>query len=332
MRTLFENWDERNKFLAKRFFIRKWYMQVKKLRERDDKFDKALSLLDKKTLTDNVNTLADISTTHKYLKAVPVARASDFFNKLRKAWGDWSKIRIRILEIMGKYLESEEEKRINYLRRKLLQWNNTAKNLTKEINSSKIARWTERTYKTAVARNDWKKLTDKYDMFINKTALYQLKTRLSNWLKLRDFAEKLRNRFTIVGTDQFKQGIEFKKILTLMRTLFENWEERNQFLILRHYVNKWNDKVNKLKDRDEAFDKAMRVLDKKSLTDNVRTIADVSTLNKTLKALPLARASDFFNKLRRKWGDWSKIKIRILDIMGNHLENEDEKRNNILRI
>ena len=74
----------------------------------------------------------------------------------------------------------------------------------------------------------------------------------------------------------------------------------------------------------------MRVLDKKSLTDNVRTIADVSTLNKTLKALPLARASDFFNKLRRKWGDWSKIKIRILDIMGNHLENEDEKRNNIL--
>jgi len=27
--------------------IRKWYMQVKKLRERDDKLDKALSVLDK---------------------------------------------------------------------------------------------------------------------------------------------------------------------------------------------------------------------------------------------------------------------------------------------
>ena len=97
---------------------------------------------------------------------------------------------------MGKYLENEEERRINYLRRKLLQWNNTAKKLNKEINSSKVTGWTERTYKTAVARNDWKKLVAEYDMFINKTALYQLKTRLSNWLKLRDMAEKLRLRFT----------------------------------------------------------------------------------------------------------------------------------------
>ena len=56
------------------------------------------------------------------LKDVPVDRTSDFFNKFRKIWGDWSKLRIRILDIMGKGLESEEEKRINYLNRKLLQW------------------------------------------------------------------------------------------------------------------------------------------------------------------------------------------------------------------
>jgi len=123
---------------------------------------------------------------------------------------------------MGKYLENEEERRINYLRRKLLQWNNTAKKLNKEINSSKVTGWTERTYKTAVARNDWKKLVAEYDIFINKTALYQLKTRLRNWLKLRDMAEKIRNRFTKVNTEQLKEGVEFKKILVLMRTFFEN--------------------------------------------------------------------------------------------------------------
>jgi len=59
-------------------------MQVKRLRERDNKLDKALTVLDKKTLTDNVNTLADVSSTTKLLQAVPVARASDFFNKLEK--------------------------------------------------------------------------------------------------------------------------------------------------------------------------------------------------------------------------------------------------------
>ena len=75
MRTLFENWEERNKFLAKRFFIRKWFMQVKKMKERDSIFDKAMSVLDKKLLTDNVNTLADVSETTKVLKAVNAARA-----------------------------------------------------------------------------------------------------------------------------------------------------------------------------------------------------------------------------------------------------------------
>jgi plasmid stabilization system protein ParE len=232
---------------------------------------------------------------------------------------------------MGKYLESEEEKRINYLRRKLLQWRETAKNKTQEINKNKIARWTERTFKTAVARENWKKLADKYDMYINNNLLYQVRNRLKNYLKLRDFGDKLRNRFTIAGVEQFKKGVEFKKILTLMRTLFENWDERNQFLTLKFYTRKWNDKVNKLKERDDKFDNALKVLDKKSLVDNVNTIADVSETTKICRALPLARATDFFNKLRKKWGDWSKIKIRILDIMGNHLESEDEKRNNILR-
>ena len=61
MRSLFENWEERNKFLAKRFFVRKWFMQVKKLKQRDATFDKAMNILDKKSLNDNVNTLTDFS-------------------------------------------------------------------------------------------------------------------------------------------------------------------------------------------------------------------------------------------------------------------------------
>ena len=95
-------------------------MQFQKLSERNDKLDKAISILDKKSLTDNVNTLVYVSSTYKVLKAVLIDRASDFFNKLRKAWGDWPKIRNRILDIRGKYFENEKEKRINYLTRKLL--------------------------------------------------------------------------------------------------------------------------------------------------------------------------------------------------------------------
>ena len=216
-------------------------MQVKKLKERDAKFDKAMNVLDKKSLADNVNTLTDVSQTSKIMKAVTTARAVDFFTNLRRLWGDWDKIRRRILTIMGKYLESEEEeeKRMNYLKRKLIQWKENAKKTTKEIARTKIARWAIERNRMANARKNWRDMSAKYDMFVNKTALFQLKQRLRNWLKLRDMAEKLRNRLTVVGMEQLKEGIEFKKILVLMRTLFENWEERNKFLAKRFFIRKW---------------------------------------------------------------------------------------------
>ena len=145
---------------------------------------------------------------------------------------------------MSKYLESEEEKRMNYLRRKLLQWKDNTKYSRKDGSRLKIAKWVADKYKIAVARNNWRTLSDKYDMFVNNTLLYQVKSRLRNWLKLRDFAEKLRGRLTKAGVEQLKEGIEFKKILVLMRTLFENWEERNKFLA--HYLKTGKKEINSL--------------------------------------------------------------------------------------
>ena len=188
-------------------------MQVKKLKERDNILDKAMNVFDKQSLSNSVNALGDFNQIKRTLKAVSVARAADFFTQLRKLWGDWDKIRRRILNIMGKYLESEEEKRMNYLKRKLLQWKDNAKKLSKESAMNRVAKWTEAKYRNNRARENWRDLSGKYDMYVNKTYLFQLKSRLRNWLKLRDMAEKIRNRFTKVGLDQYKEGIEFKKIL-----------------------------------------------------------------------------------------------------------------------
>ena len=104
---------------------------------------------------------------------------------------------------------------MNYLRRKLLQWRDNCRGTAKDAAKNRAAKWIENKYKTAIARSHWKNLSDKYDMFVNNTLLYQVKSRLRNWLKLRDMAEKLRIRFKAVGVDQLKEGVEFKKILVL---------------------------------------------------------------------------------------------------------------------
>ncbi|MDY6300808.1 MAG: hypothetical protein SPL96_02820, partial [Bacteroidales bacterium] len=71
---------------------------------------------------------------------------------------------------MGKYLESEEEKRMNYLKRKLLQWKDNARLMTKEAARRRIAKWAIEKNSLANARNNWRELSGKYDMFVNKTS------------------------------------------------------------------------------------------------------------------------------------------------------------------
>ena len=77
-------------------------MQVKRSHDRNTILDKAMQVIDKKSLTNIAITLGDAFQTKRVCKAVPVARARDFFTNLRRIWGDWDKIRRRILGIMGR--------------------------------------------------------------------------------------------------------------------------------------------------------------------------------------------------------------------------------------
>ena len=155
----------------------------------------------KKSLTNAVIISGDASQAKKVLKAVPSSRAADFFIQFRKVLGDYdNKYRRRIMALMGKYLESEDEKRINYLKRKLLQWRDNAKNSTKESARIRLVKRIERRSKLEIAKDNWTTLADKYDIYVNKLYLYQFKSRLRTWLKwLIDFSEKLRGRFTTDG-------------------------------------------------------------------------------------------------------------------------------------
>ena len=85
-------------------------MQVKRTHDRDNLLDKAMKKKKKKLLSNTVTTLAEVCQAKRLTKAVPVARAVDFFTNLRKIWGDWDKIKRRILGIMGNYYEREDEK------------------------------------------------------------------------------------------------------------------------------------------------------------------------------------------------------------------------------
>ena len=261
----------------------------------------SINLINKKLLENSIINISDAFEIKRICNAVIVARAIDFFNQLRIAWENWDIIISRIYYILRKYIEIKEENEINYLYRKLMQWKYNAQIMTENSSGYRIANWAKNIFFFAKARQNWIYLSNKYDFYVNKCFLSQVKKRLRNWLKLRDMAEKLRIRFINVGLDQLYDGVNYIKILILTRNLLINLEERNKFLAKRFFIRKLYMQVKKLYERDNILETSMNLIDKKTLENSVINISDVFEIKNIYNAVPVARAVDFFNQIRITW-------------------------------
>jgi hypothetical protein len=118
-------------------------------------------------------------------------------------------------------------------------------------------------------------------------------------MTLRDLADKLRNRFTKTGNDQFKEGVKHIIMLKYLKKLFEDVDEVNRLILLKQYLNKWNNKAKKLKQREDALLEALDALNLKNLKDATNTVKNVSIVKKVDSAVPVARAYNFFDRIRK---------------------------------
>jgi hypothetical protein len=316
MRQLFENWEERNKFLAKRFFIRRWFMKVKKLKQRDEVFDNAMKVLDKKILTDDVKAITDVSQTHKILRAIPVARSLSFFQKLHMIWKDYDKIRKRFMAILGKYVESEEEKRIGYMRRKLIQWNENAKKVTAEVEKNKVAKWIADKFKISRARKHWKDISDKYDMYKNNNLLWEVRRKLINGLRLRDMFNKLKKDYVKTAYDQFIEGAKFNNQIRYLRKVFGH-DDRYYYPYKVHYFQRWVNNTRKLREREDALKESFKLISKKSINIAAETVKNACLVRGLKTIVPIARSYDFLDRLRKiaeRKTDYNKFRDNLVSV------------------
>ena len=299
LRIIIEEQNYRSKDIIKRIYLNRWMDKVIKLRERDNKLIDAMNEIEKRQLIQDVDTVANVETTKKFTDSIPVARAVDFFDRLRNL----DKYRRNLLELKNNLLNKLIRKRVkrihNILRNKLQQWNEKAHKIREEAAKSRIAKWTEDRYRISNARKNWKKLCDLYDLYLQKRPLYEIRKRLIKFMTLNDLADKLRNRFTKTGKDQFKEGVKHIIILKYLKKLFEDIDDVNRYILLKYYLNKWNDKTKKLKQREDALNDALDTLTLKNLIDSTNTIKNASIAKKVDSAVPVARAFNFFDKVRK---------------------------------
>ena len=169
---------------------------------------------------------------------------------------------------------------------------------------------------------------------MNKKPVYELRQRLIKYKTLEDLTNKLRDKLRKDGNKQLKDGINYLNILKILKQLFENIDITNQLLALKYYLNKWNNKAKKLKNRDNKLKKGLNEIEKRQLINDTNTIADAELTKQLLNSIPVARAYDFLNKLKdldKKRRDMSNYKINLIRriIISLTKYNDDILRNKI---
>ena len=151
---------------------------------------------------------------------------------------------------------------------------------------------------------------------MNKKPIFELRDRIIKYKTLDDLTNKLRDKIRKDGNKQFKDGFDYIIKVKYLKKLFENVDEINDLLILKHYLNKWNNKAKKLKKRDNKLKKGMNEIEKRQLINDTNTIADAELIKQLLNSIPVARAYDFFDK----FNDRSQFKKDELQELGIPLD------------
>ena len=314
-KKIFEDIDDVNKYTLLKFYLEKWNNKVRRLRDRDNKLLKAMDQMDKRQLINDVDYMACAEISKRVTDTVPVARAYDFFDKVRDLINRRSKETIRRDELLIKIIDRYGKFTEDYLRRILRKWKETANKLRDEAARNRIANWTEERFRISKARKNWRKLADLYERHIQKRPLYVIRKKLINFITLRDMADKLRNRFTQTGNDQFKEGVKYVNILKYLKKILEDIDDVNKYTLLKYYLNKWNDKAKKLKRREQILREAFDALDLRNLINATNIIKDVSICKRVDIAVPVARAYNFFDRIRKKSEYLTKYKKLAEDLV-----------------
>ena len=298
LKILFEEQDGRNNNKILKRYLNKWSDKVKKLKERENKLEDALDEMDKRQLIDSINTFANASLMKKLKDSIPVARAYNFFDKLRNL----DRYRKNILDLknnlLKKLLRKISKNQLEIIRNKIKEWNDKAKKIRDNASKNRIAQWVEERYGISNARKNWKKLTDLYDLYMNKKPIYEIRKKIIQYKTLENLTNNLKNKIVKDGINRLKDSVDRYTSITCIKTIIEKYEISYQIENLKHYLNKWNNIANKLKRRDEKLLDAMNEIEKRQIINDVNTLADAELTKQVLHSIPVARAYDFFDKLR----------------------------------
>ena len=196
--------------------------------------------------------------------------------------------------ILFKLLNKNADIRNKYFQR----WKDIDKKVYEDQAKSRVARYIKARFKICNARKNWEKLFNNLALKHRNNDVFNFVTKIKKYALLNKF----KNPFIDLARRRFitkiKDNERKDNILTKLRNALPKRNNVNNEIILRQYLSKWLDKINKMNDREEKLNKAMQVLQQNQKKSDVNTLTNVSLLKKLMHDVPYARAKSLFDKIR----------------------------------
>jgi len=188
-----------------------------------------------------------------------------------------------------------------------LWWRSQAMKIKQHDSATIIQKFTRKEWDRIRAKNNWWRLADslhKRDSVDNGLALihkYKLFKKLDPMVRNWDL--KLKR----IGFDGIKDNGKLRRIGNLVKSMFDDFENRGDILQKNHYFRLWRINKTKLHNRDIQLEKMVKAIDERDKIGQAKTIGDAMLMKKLGKLTDTIRAKDAMKNLKWKAANQKKL-------------------------
>lgn len=216
----------------------------------------------------------------------------------------------RTSDLLNKQLSFLHLRHDNLKKFYLLWWASQATKIKQNESATIIQKFTRTEWERIKVKKNWFRLGDslkKRDAIDNGLAI------LNKYKIFRKIDPLVRNwdlKLKRTGFDGLKEKGRLRKMGNLLKSMFGNFENRDDVLRLFHWWKIWRQNNSKLNQRDIQLDKMVKAINDRDHIERTRSVADACTVKRLGKLVDTIRAKDAMKNL--KWRAANKKHIEDL--------------------
>ena len=218
----------------------------------------------------------------------------------------------------------------NILRNYFNKWRNYNNYMKNDQSKLRIANYIKYRFRLANARNNWQNLVNKIQKNDLNNNLFEIIKALKTYSKLTKFLVPFKSLSQKSFFDKLKDNKKKTIIHKSLIKLVPKTDDKYNILLLKNAMEKWRDKAEKLKDRDNKIEKAFDLIDKKQKLNDLNTLDNALLIKKLLHDLPYIRAKQFFQIIKQKADKKNKYDKLSEDLKNARIEIEEQNKLNLM--